>query len=53
MKQVADTFHVELPSTADALPILDMCRPYIASFEVLKGTMDDAFITITGKDIRE
>lgn len=52
-EQVADTFRIELPSTVAALHILDMCRPHIESFEVLKGTMDDAFITITGKDLRE
>jgi len=37
----------------DSLPILDACRDYIDGFEVLNGTMDDAFIAITGKEIRE
>lgn len=50
---VADTVTVPLVSTLDALPVLEACRPYIESFEVIKGTMDDAFIAITGKEIRE
>ena len=44
---------VRLPSTMSALPILDKCRGYISGFEVIQGTMDDAFLQITGKEIRE
>lgn len=44
---------VRLPSTMSALPILDLCREYISGFEVIQGTMDDAFLQITGKEIRE
>ena len=50
---VSDTAVISLPSTMDALPILELCKDYIESFEVVKGTMDDAFIAITGKEIRE
>ena len=50
---LADTITVSLPSTLDSLPIIESCRNYIESFEVVKGTMDDAFIAITGKEIRE
>ncbi|NCB74485.1 MAG: ABC transporter ATP-binding protein [Clostridia bacterium] len=50
---LADTITVSLPSTLDSLPIIESCRDYIESFEVVKGTMDDAFIAITGKEIRE
>lgn len=46
-------FTVKLNSTLSALPILDKCGEYIDGFEVLRGTMDDAFIGITGKEIRE
>lgn len=49
----ADTLIVPIPSTMDALPILESCRELITGFEVVKGTMDDAFIAITGKEIRE
>lgn len=51
--QVADQFIVKLPTTMSALPILRACSANIHGFEVLRGTMDDAFIAITGKEIRE
>ncbi len=44
---------VRIPNTLSALPIIDQCRPFMAGFEVLAGTMDDAFIGITGREIRE
>ncbi len=50
---VADTVSIPLHSTLDSIPIIERFREYIESFEVVKGTMDDAFIAITGKEIRE
>lgn len=44
---------VNIDSTMDSLPILKDCEGNLTSFEVLNGTMDDAFINITGKEIRE
>lgn len=44
---------IMLNSTMDALVIIDLCRLYIKGFEVIRGTMDDVFIAITGKDLRE
>jgi multidrug/hemolysin transport system ATP-binding protein len=44
---------VTVPSSMDALPLIDLCREYITGFEVMNGSMDDAFIAITGKEIRE
>ncbi|MDO4543515.1 MAG: ABC transporter ATP-binding protein [Clostridia bacterium] len=49
----ADTISVRLDSTMDALPIIEACKEHIYGFEVVKGTMDDAFLAITGKEIRE
>ena len=51
--KAGDQFIIRLPHTTDALPILDRCRENLNGFEVLNGTMDDAFIGITGKEIRE
>ena len=51
--RVVDQFIIRLPHTTDALPILDHFRQNLNGFEVLNGTMDDAFIGITGKEIRE
>jgi len=50
---VADRAIVQIQSSLDALPILRDCGDYITGFEVINGTMDDAFIAITGKEIRE
>ena len=44
---------IMLNSTMEALVIIDLCRKYIKGFEVIRGTLDDVFIAITGKDIRE
>ncbi len=49
----ADTITIELDSTLDALPILAQCRDSIRGFEVIQGSMDDAFIKITGRELRE
>jgi len=47
------SIEVLLSSTIDAIAIIDQCRAYLSGFEVIRGTMDDAFIAITGKEIRE
>jgi len=44
---------VNLKRTIDALPVIKEAEPYITGFEVTAGTMDDAFINITGKELRE
>ena len=48
-----NVFVINLSETMDALPILEKCNEHIESFQVLQGTMDDAFIGITGKELRE
>lgn len=50
---VANTIEVGISATLDALPILEACKDVICGFEVVRGTMDDAFIAITGKEMRE
>ena len=47
------TITVKLPDTMASTAILENCKTYIASFQVLQGSMDDAFIGITGKGIRQ
>ena len=37
---------------SDSIKIIDDCRDYIDSFEVIKGSMDDVFLGITGMEIR-
>ncbi|MBN2696104.1 MAG: ABC transporter ATP-binding protein [Bacilli bacterium] len=42
-----------LSDSLEALPIIKHVEGHVESFQVLNGTMDDAFIGITGKEIRE
>jgi multidrug/hemolysin transport system ATP-binding protein len=49
---IANEVVVKIPVTMAALPIIEKCREYISGFEVLNGTMDDAFIAVCGKEIR-
>ena len=49
----ADTFALKLAHTVDALPILEQCKALLTGIEITTGTMDDAFLGITGKGIRE
>ncbi|NLO47554.1 MAG: ABC transporter ATP-binding protein [Clostridiales bacterium] len=51
--QSANRILIPIPATLDALPLIEKFKPYISGFEVTSGTMDDAFIGITGKEIRE
>ncbi|MCI7813769.1 MAG: ATP-binding cassette domain-containing protein [Lachnospiraceae bacterium] len=47
-----ENFDVRIVGTLQAIRILSSLEPYIESFEVLHGTMDDVFLNITGKEIR-
>lgn len=51
--QTAEQLTISIPNTFDALPIIEKCRDYISGFQVTNGTMDDAFIAITGKEIKK
>ncbi len=48
-----ELLEVCLTSTMEALPILNECRELIGDFSVIRGSMDDVFIGITGKELRE
>lgn len=52
-KQTANIISININSSLEALPVIEHCKEYIAGFEVLNGTIEDAFIAITGKGIRE
>jgi multidrug/hemolysin transport system ATP-binding protein len=49
----ASEFIVKLPNTMAAIPIVERCQNCINSFQVLQGTMDDVFIEIAGKEMRQ
>ncbi len=52
-RKVADQLIINVKSTMEALPLIELCKTFLSGFEVTGGTMDDAFIGITGKEIRE
>ena len=41
----------DLPGNMAALPLLNEAKPYIESFEVVHGSMDDVFLAITGEGV--
>ena len=47
----ADTVEIPLASTVDAAPVVAMLDGMIDSLEVRNGTLDDAFIRITGEEM--
>ncbi len=51
--EIAEFIDVKIHSTIDAVSILQPVLELLESFEVLYGTMDDVFLNITGKEIRE
>lgn len=51
--KVADYYEVELTNTMAAIDIVEGIRDRLQSFEVLHGTMDDVFLNITGRRLRE
>ncbi len=49
----ADSIKINISHTLEALPLIEKYKNDITALEVINGTMDDAFIAITGKEIRE
>lgn len=45
-----DSIIIHLESTLDSVQIIDACKEYMSNFQVMLGTMDDAFINITKKE---
>jgi len=43
-------FYLNLDATTDAIPILNKYAGFVSSFEVKMSSLDDVFLTITGKD---
>ena len=47
----SDVLRISLEDTMKAIPIIEMLKDDMESFEVRTGTLDDAFATITGGDV--
>ncbi|GHV98284.1 hypothetical protein lacNasYZ03_16720 [Lactobacillus nasalidis] len=52
-RKEADLYELELKNTLDSIAIVEKLRDYLQSFEVQHGTMDDVFLNITGRRLRE
>ena len=50
-KQI-DIYNIKLNDTLESIQIINDIKDNILSFQVFNGTLDDAFINITGKEIR-
>lgn len=46
-------FIILVSNTLDALPLVNKVESLISGFEVISGSMDDAFVKITGHSMRE
>ena len=44
---------IEIPNTLASISILEKIKQYTEAFEVVQGTMEDAFLNITGKVLEE
>ena len=51
-QQREDQFIVHIDKTTEAIPLSSKYQDYIESYEVLKGSMDDVFLNITGKELK-
>ena len=51
--RVADNLVVPIHDSFESLPLIETCREHLKGFEVSVGSMDDAFLGITGKELRE
>jgi multidrug/hemolysin transport system ATP-binding protein len=47
------TYLISVGSTIESLPLVNKVETLITGFEVISGSMDDAFVSITGKAMRE
>ena len=47
-----DVIVIPLRSTLDAIPIIELLKGSMESFEVVTGSMDNVFIAITGEEIQ-
>ncbi len=48
-----DILVIKIDETLASIDIINQVKDNLQSFQVLNGTLDDAFINITGKEIRE
>lgn len=53
LKQDGGAYVLKVSDSMEALPLLKNVEPFLKGFEVINGTMDDAFLNITGKTLAD
>lgn len=51
-EQTGATLTIHIEETLDAIELSERYQEYLESYEVLKGTMDDVFLNVTGRELR-
>lgn len=51
-REKEECLSLRLHDSMEAYPVLEAARPLIRGFEVVRGTMDDVFLNITGKELK-
>ncbi len=52
-KEETNRLNIAIKSTKESIKIINLVEQYIKSFEVMQGTMEDAFLNITGVSLKE
>jgi multidrug/hemolysin transport system ATP-binding protein len=52
-QQVADTYIVKMKNGIEAIDFLPKVKPYLDSFEMEKGNMDNVFLNVVGRSVNE
>ena len=52
-KEDTNRLNINIPNSLYSIALLEKIEKHIKSFEVVQGTMEDAFLNITGKSLKE
>ncbi|MBP3888123.1 MAG: ATP-binding cassette domain-containing protein [Cellulosilyticum sp.] len=52
-KMIENRIHIEVANTLESISLLEKMKQYMEAFEVVQGTMEDAFLNITNKSLTE
>lgn len=50
-KKIRDAFRIQVPNTAKAAELIVRYPEIFKDFEIIKGSMDDVFLSVTGKSL--
>ena len=52
-EKIRDAFRIEVENTAEATKLISAHPDLFVDYEITKGKMDDVFLTVTGKNLKE